>query len=526
MPRLTIFLGFLSLTCPSTADNEVINIFYYEVPPFIYKNEKGNLVGIIPNMTRKMSEVCQVDFNFRYRLKSGKHLYQLMQDDKFMERYKKGQWVWLPITQFIPYELLDKLQYCDNLHTCRQDVLSNQSETSGSGASQEYDDEDNNNDMENDEDNESELLSNLGSDYVLELYYTKIDVMVQRSKFGILAKIRNGVIECRYMFLMGFLLSIIFAVFIWFIERWKNTDFPKHSGGVLTGLWLGLVTMTTVGYGDITPKSAIGRTLTIAWALTGVMLTSLVTSAMTTAFESTDYLKLAGKTVVAVEGSHEALIAQANYSAEVRTVSNYTTLFDDLADKKYDIGVVNSDVRKYHQKKFDLLRLVKQSPGYELLMLYPKNENNVTLDCIDKYTNYSHNNDDLGNEYYRQREHEERIDLDINVGEFFSDPSILTVSILAALCIMFALLFETTSYLKKRSGSVDAMMLGKKPEQLSKCNILQQPASKHDIELNKRLNTINEDMASIKATLQLICDHLKLKSDSKQTTYVQSFKIE
>ena len=113
-----------------------------------------------------------------------------------------------------------------------------------------------------------------------------IDILVHRDQIGVFAKIKVGIFECRYLFLIGLMLSIIFGVLIWFIERWKNTDFSKNTRGVFTGLWLGIVTMTTVGYGDIAPRSTVGKLLTVAWMVTGIILTAILTSTMTTVLEA------------------------------------------------------------------------------------------------------------------------------------------------------------------------------------------------------------------------------------------------
>ncbi|WP_435575559.1 potassium channel family protein [Clostridium gasigenes] len=43
-------------------------------------------------------------------------------------------------------------------------------------------------------------------------------------------------------------------------------------------LWLSLVTLTTVGYGDISPKTTAGRVVAIILMLTGIGFLSMLTS--------------------------------------------------------------------------------------------------------------------------------------------------------------------------------------------------------------------------------------------------------
>jgi voltage-gated potassium channel len=49
------------------------------------------------------------------------------------------------------------------------------------------------------------------------------------------------------------------------------------------GLWFGLQTVTTVGYGDVTPSRAIGRFIGAVVMLTGIGVLAVITAAVTAA---------------------------------------------------------------------------------------------------------------------------------------------------------------------------------------------------------------------------------------------------
>lgn len=86
---------------------------------------------------------------------------------------------------------------------------------------------------------------------------------------------------------VGFLLLVLTGVgaLIWALERRDNPDeFPGSPlHGVGAGMWLALVTMTTVGYGDKSPKSVGGRILVGVWMVVSMITASSLTASIATA---------------------------------------------------------------------------------------------------------------------------------------------------------------------------------------------------------------------------------------------------
>jgi voltage-gated potassium channel len=58
----------------------------------------------------------------------------------------------------------------------------------------------------------------------------------------------------------------------------------KEYGSIWLGMWWVLQTVTTVGYGDLTPESAIGKILTSLVMLWGVAFLAIITAAITSVF--------------------------------------------------------------------------------------------------------------------------------------------------------------------------------------------------------------------------------------------------
>lgn len=59
---------------------------------------------------------------------------------------------------------------------------------------------------------------------------------------------------------------------------------PKEYGSIWVGMWWVLETVTTVGYGDYTPKALVGRLISAAVMLWGVAFLAIITAAITSVF--------------------------------------------------------------------------------------------------------------------------------------------------------------------------------------------------------------------------------------------------
>ncbi len=64
---------------------------------------------------------------------------------------------------------------------------------------------------------------------------------------------------------------------IWFFD---HRDFPDYG----TALWFSLQTVTTVGYGDVTPVTLIGRTVAGIVMVTAIGFIAVITAAITSTF--------------------------------------------------------------------------------------------------------------------------------------------------------------------------------------------------------------------------------------------------
>lgn len=72
---------------------------------------------------------------------------------------------------------------------------------------------------------------------------------------------------------------LLVSVVIWLVEKRHHTGhFKGGIHGIGSALWFAAVTMTTVGYGDKTPATLLGRIVAICWMFVGVLLVSAFTA--------------------------------------------------------------------------------------------------------------------------------------------------------------------------------------------------------------------------------------------------------
>jgi voltage-gated potassium channel len=92
---------------------------------------------------------------------------------------------------------------------------------------------------------------------------TFLDVLFNRSQLGFMLLLAAGVV-------------MAMATVVWMLERDTNPALSTFSDA----LWWAIVTATTVGYGDITPHTGLGRLFATVLMLMGIGLIGVVASTL------------------------------------------------------------------------------------------------------------------------------------------------------------------------------------------------------------------------------------------------------
>lgn len=160
-----------------------------------------------------------------------------------------------------------------------------------------------------------------------------------------------------FLKIVGVLALVLCAVglAIWLLERRHNPDQfgGPPASGVFSGMWWAMVTMTTVGYGDLAPRTWAGRLLGGVWMLAALVIVSFFTAAITSALmlgqltsRITEPGDLAGLRIGSVASSTSAAWLEAEHLDRIEAASLRGAL-RKLADGKLDVVVYDAPLLRW-----------------------------------------------------------------------------------------------------------------------------------------------------------------------------------
>ncbi|XP_001633977.2 uncharacterized protein LOC5513742 [Nematostella vectensis] len=102
------------------------------------------------------------------------------------------------------------------------------------------------------------------------------------------------------------ILAAIAGVIVWILEtRHNSNEFPRSFlRGTYEGFWWAFVSMTTVGYGDRTPRTVFGRLFGVIWIMIGIIVVAFFTAT----FSSVITISIVSNTCQKAEGKRLAVL--------------------------------------------------------------------------------------------------------------------------------------------------------------------------------------------------------------------------
>ncbi|TAL86897.1 MAG: transporter substrate-binding domain-containing protein [Rhodanobacter sp.] len=173
------------------------------------------------------------------------------------------------------------------------------------------------------------------------------------------------------------LLLLTVGFLVWLLEHKRNPDQfgGSRRQGIFSGFWWAMVTMTTVGYGDVAPRTVGGRILGLVWMLAALVIVSFFTASITSALtvgQLSDRIRsgadLGGMQVASVPDSTSAawLERQRFGYSKVRDVdAALAALAAGRVDAVvYDAPLMRWDIQQRYRGKLHVLPLVLERQDY------------------------------------------------------------------------------------------------------------------------------------------------------------------
>ncbi len=200
----------------------------------------------------------------------------------------------------------------------------------------------------------SERLKRFG--FTQPFYVTNLGIATKAENESTLSTFLRNFFSYDFLKIVAFLFAIIliFGLIVWLIERKDNPDqFHKGFQGIGDGIWWSAVTMTTVGYGDKTPRSGLGRTFSIIWMFIAVVIVSSFTATIASSLtihrmqsEINSLEDLRRSTVGTLKGSAPEEFLK-DYHILFKEYNSVDTGLQDIEDRKLQAFVFDETILRY-----------------------------------------------------------------------------------------------------------------------------------------------------------------------------------
>lgn len=194
-------------------------------------------------------------------------------------------------------------------------------------------------------------------DFTYPFYSTGLAIAVPASQGGSVWSTLSRFFSWQFLTALAALAGVLLlvGVVVWAFERHRNAE--EFGGGVLRGLgsgfWWAAVTMTTVGYGDKSPRTMAGRLVGLVWMFAAIIIISSFTAAIATSL-TVDKLStgiqgvhdLAHARVATVSGS-AAAEALDDRGIGFRSMHSLDAALAALANGRVDAVVYDAPLLKY-----------------------------------------------------------------------------------------------------------------------------------------------------------------------------------
>ena len=162
---------------------------------------------------------------------------------------------------------------------------------------------------------------------------------------------------------------LAFGVLMWLVEHRRNEEFGGSAvRGVGAGFWWSAVTMTTVGYGDKTPKTPVGRIVGLVWMFAAIIIISGFTAAIASSL-TVDSLRSGVENLDDLRSAEVGVLAESSAAAflsderiRYREFRDIESLVDALESGAVDAAVHDAPILRFalHERNAPELKVLPQ----------------------------------------------------------------------------------------------------------------------------------------------------------------------
>jgi ABC-type amino acid transport substrate-binding protein len=222
-----------------------------------------------------------------------------------------------------------------------------------------------------------------------------------KSNYKRIAEISSTIFSLKFLKIIGYVFFIIafFGFLVWLFERNANKDqFGGGFEGLLHGIWWSAVTMTTVGYGDKTPKTFGGRVISLLWMFIGIILISTITASITSTL-TIKKMEVSSEEINSYKNSKIGTVSNSatetwltdNFYFNTKSYHNFDNMIDGLRNKEiemiaYDEPVLRYEIRNDDKKEFELMKVKYNLSMYAFgfnKQMDPKKRQHISLKLLE-----------------------------------------------------------------------------------------------------------------------------------------------
>jgi len=180
-------------------------------------------------------------------------------------------------------------------------------------------------------------------------------MVLNKKEFSVIGPVKSlfSPLVMKALAYLGLFLIVCGHVF-WWVEKGKHTISAKYFPGIFQAFWYVMVTMTTVGYGDIVPRKWIGRVMAFLVMLIGIGFFGWAIAQLSSAItvqklhsDITDHRDLRNRLVATVAGT-TSVDALDDLGAIVVPVKVIDEAIEKLLKQKVDAVVFDSPTILYY----------------------------------------------------------------------------------------------------------------------------------------------------------------------------------